>query len=107
MRFVGLSLEDVAPNSTTIGRFRASLIKGKLHDKLFENINKQLEDAGLIATSGKDILMDATLIKSDNDTIKHKSKEQKSEGRKKIEADNKAIDLLLEKELQKEKPSTI
>ena len=83
MRFVGLSLEDLAPDSTTIGRFRNSLISNKLYDKLFENVNKQLEDSGLIATGGKDVLIDATLTKSDNNTIKNKNKTQKSEHRKK------------------------
>ena len=105
LRFVGMSLEDLAPDSTTIGRFRNSLIKNKLYDKLFANVNKQLEVAGLIATGGKDVLVDATLTKSDNNTIKNKNKEQKSETRIKIEADNKAIDVLLEEELKKEKPS--
>jgi IS5 family transposase len=105
MRFTGMSLEELAPNSTTIGRFRNSLIKSKLYDKLFENVNKQLEDAGLIASGGKDVLIDATLTKSDNNTIKNKNKEQKSESRKKVEADNKAIDLLLQEELEKKKPS--
>jgi len=105
MRFVGLSLEQLAPDSTTIGRFRNSLIQNTIHDKLFENINKQLEDAGLIATGGKDVLIDATLTKSDNNTIKNKNKEQKSENRKKVEALNKAIDSMIEEELKKEKPS--
>jgi IS5 family transposase len=105
MRFVGMSLEELAPNSTTIGRFRNSLIKSKLYDKLFENVNKQLEDAGLIVTTGKNILIDATLTKSNNDTIKNKNKEQKSETRKKVEADNKAIDVLIQEELEKKKPS--
>jgi len=105
MRFVGLSLEELAPDSTTIGRFRNSLIQNAIHDKLFENVNKQLEDAGLIATGGKDVLIDATLTKSDNNTIKNKNKEQKSENRKKVEADNKAIDSMIEEELKKEKPS--
>jgi len=105
MRFIGLSLEELAPDSTTIGRFRNSLIKNAIHDELFENVNTQLKDAGLIATGGKDILIDATLTKSDNNTIKNKNKEQKSENRKKVEADNKAIDLMIEEELKKEKPS--
>jgi len=105
MRFVGLSLEQLAPDSTTIGRFRNSLIQNAIHDKLFENVNKQLEDAGLIATGGKDVLIDATLTKSDNNTIKNKNKEQKSENRKKVEALNKAIDSMIEEELKKEKPS--
>ena len=68
--------------------------------------NKQLKAAGLIASGGKDVLIDATLTKSDNNTIKNKNKEQKSESRKKVEADNKAIDLLLQEELEKEKPSS-
>ena len=105
MRFVGLSLDELAPNSTTIGRFRNSLIKNRLYDKLFDNVNKQLEVAGLIATGGKDVLVDATLSISNNNTIKNKNKEQKSETRKKIEADNKALDILIQEELEKKKPS--
>lgn len=106
LRFVGLSLEDLSPDSTTIGRFRNSLIKNKLYDELFENINKQLEDNGLIATGGKDVLIDATLSVSNNNTIKNKTSEQKSQSRLKIEADNKAIDVLIDEELKKEKPSS-
>ena len=79
LRFVGMSIEDLAPDSTTIGRFRNSLIKNKLYDELFENVNKQLESAGLIASGGKDVLIDATLTKSDNNTIKNKNQEQKSD----------------------------
>lgn len=105
LRFVGMSIEDLAPDSTTIGRFRNSLIKNKLYDELFENVNKQLESAGLIASGGKDVLIDATLTKSDNNTIKNKNQEQKSDSRKKVEADNKAIDLEIQEELEKEKPS--
>jgi len=104
LRFVGMSIEDLAPDSTTIGRFRYSLIKNKLYDELFENVNKQLESAGLIASGDKDVLIDATLTKSDNNTIKNKNKEQKSDSRKKVEADNKAIDLEIQEELEKEKP---
>lgn len=105
LRFVGLSLEELAPDSTTIGRFRNSLMNNKLYDTLFDNVNKQLEDAGLIASGGKDVLIDATLTKSHNNTIKNKNTTQKSENRKKVEADNKAIDLQIDEELKKEKPS--
>jgi len=103
--FVGLTLDTLAPDSTTIGRFRNSLIKNKIYDELFENVNQQLKDKGLIAKGGKDVLIDATLTKSDNNTIKNKDKTQKSETRKKIEVDNKAIDVLIQEELEKEKPS--
>jgi len=105
IRFVGLSLEDKAPDSTTIGRFRNSLIKSKIHDKLFDAINKQLEEKGFIASGGKDVLIDATLTKSDNNSIKNKNKEQKSQSRQKVEADNKAIDVLITEELSKPSPS--
>ena len=105
LSFVGLSLEDPVPDSTTIGRFRNSLVKHKIYDALFESVNKQLEINGFIASGGKDVLIDATLTKSDNNTIKHKNKEQKSENRKRVEADNKAIDVLIDEELNKEKPS--
>jgi len=106
MRFVGLNLEQLAPDATTICRFRNSLIKNAIYDELFDNINKQLEDVGLIATGGKDILVDATLTKSNNNSIKNKNKEQKSKHQKKVEAENKAIDLMIEEELKKEKPSS-
>ena len=78
LRFVGLSLEDPVPDSTTIGRFRNSLVKHKIYDALFNAVNKQLENNGFIASGGKDVLIDATLTKSDNNTIKKKNKEQKS-----------------------------
>ncbi len=63
MKFAGLSLESLAPDSTTTGRFRNSLIKNNLHGKLFTNINKQLEKTGLIATGGKDVLIEEELQK--------------------------------------------
>jgi len=105
LRFVGLSLEDPVPDSTTIGRFRNALLKHKIYDTLFSAVNKQLESNGFIANGGKDVLIDATLTKSDNNTIKNKNKEQKSENRKRVEADNKAIDVLIDEELSKAKPS--
>ena len=82
LRFVGLSLENPIPNSTTIGKFRNSLIKNKIFDKCLNAINKQLENKEFIASGGKDVLIDATLTKSDNNTIKTKNKAQKSESRK-------------------------
>ena len=105
MRFTGLRLEDIAPDESTICRFRNSLIKHKLYDKLFNSINRQLENKGLIVKGGKHVLVDATLIKSDNDTIKHKTKDQRSERQKKVDEANRTLDLQIESELQKVKPS--
>ena len=106
MRFVGLSLEDTTPDSTTIGRFRNSLMNNKIYDDLFSAVNQQLQNKGFIASGGKDVLVDATLSKSNNNTIKDKTQEQKSKSRLKVKASNIAIDTLLAEELKKEKPSS-
>jgi len=105
MRFVGISLEDSVPDDTTICRFRNSLLKNKLYDKLFDHINKQLEDKNLVAKTGKSVLIDATLIKSENTQIKNKSKEQRKDDKPKIQSHNDKLDLLLEEELNLKKPS--
>ena len=105
MRFVGISLEDSVPDDTTICRFRNSLLKKKLYDKLFDSVTKQLEDKNLIAKTGKSVLVDATLVKSDNNKIKDKTKEQRDESKPIIQSHNDKLDLLLEEELQSKKPS--
>lgn len=105
MRFVGISLEDSIPDDTTICRFRNSLLKNKLYDKLFDSVNKQLEDKNLIAKTGKSVLVDATLIKSDNTRIKDKTKKQRTEDKPKVQTHNDKLDTLLEEELKSKKPS--
>jgi IS5 family transposase len=105
MRFVGISLEDSVPDDTTICRFRNSLLKNKLYDKLFDKVNKQLEDKNLIAKTGKSILVDATLIKSDNTKIKDKTKEQRDESKPKVQSHNDKLEILLQEELNLKKPS--
>jgi len=105
MRFVGLSLDDIAPDSTTICRFRNSLIQHKIYDKLFSQVNKQLQDKGLIATGGKDVLVDATLTSSNNNMIKNKSKEQRDDHKKEVKAHNEAIEIVIQEELKKKDPS--
>jgi IS5 family transposase len=105
MSFVGISLEHSVPDDTTICRFRNSLLKNKLYDKLFDHINKQLEDKKLIAKRGKSVLVDATLIKSENTQIKNKSIEQRKEDKPKVQTHNDKLDVLLEEELKSKKPS--
>jgi transposase, IS5 family len=105
IRFVGLSLEDDVPDESTIGRFRNSLLKAKLYDKLFNSINKQLENKNLIAKTGKSILVDATLIKSDNTQIKNKSKETYKEDKESIKTINEELDKKLDEELESKSPS--
>jgi transposase, IS5 family len=61
-RFVGLSLEDMAPDHTVLNRFRNQLVREGVLDKLFGELDRQLENAGLILKRGT--MLDATLIAS-------------------------------------------
>jgi IS5 family transposase len=61
-RFVGLSLEDVAPDHTVLNRFRNRLIEERLLEKLFAELDRQLEKAGAILKRGT--MLDATLIEA-------------------------------------------
>src|SRR3954463_11618582 len=51
-RFVGLSLEDTAPDHTVLNRFRNQLVELGLLEKLFGELDRQLENAGLILKRG-------------------------------------------------------
>ncbi len=61
-RFAGMSLEDAAPDHTVLNRFRNRLIEEKLIEKLFAELDRQLENAGLILKRGT--MLDATLIET-------------------------------------------
>jgi IS5 family transposase len=105
IRFVGLSLEDSVPDESTICRFRNSLLKNRLYDKLFDSVNKQLESKNLIAKTGRSVLVDASLIKSDNTQIKNKTKEQRQKDKEEVKKLNTDLDSKLETELKSDKPS--
>jgi len=61
-RFVGLSLEDATPDHTTLCRFRQRLIEEGVLEKLFGELDRQLEKAGVILKRGT--MLDATLIET-------------------------------------------
>jgi transposase, IS5 family len=61
-RFVGLSLEDAAPDHTVLNRFRNQLIEQGVLKKLFDELDRQLENAGVILKRGT--MLDATLIEA-------------------------------------------
>ena len=42
-QFCGLTLEDTAPDHSTLSRFRSALTKTNVYEKLFREINNQLE----------------------------------------------------------------
>lgn len=59
-RFVGLSLEEAVPDHTVLNRFRNRLVADGLLDKLFAELDRQLEKAGMILKRGT--MLDATVI---------------------------------------------
>lgn len=61
-RFVGLSIEDAIPDHTTLNRFRNGLIGAGLLEKLFSELDRQLDQAGMILRRGT--MLDATLIEA-------------------------------------------
>lgn len=61
-RFVGLGLEDSVPDHTTLCRFRLRLVDEGLLEKLFAELDRQLEKAGVILKRGT--MLDATVIET-------------------------------------------
>lgn len=61
-RFVGLSLEDEVPDHTTLCRFRNRLVSERRLEKLFDELDRQLEAAGVVLKQGT--MLDATLIET-------------------------------------------
>lgn len=61
-RFVGLPLDQAAPDHTVLNRFRNRLIAEGLLETLFGELDRQLEQAGVILKRGT--MLDATLIET-------------------------------------------
>jgi IS5 family transposase len=61
-RFVGLTLEETVPDHTTLNRFRNLLVEAGLLEKLFGELDHQLDKAGLILRRGT--MLDATVIET-------------------------------------------
>lgn len=61
-RFAGLSLEEAVPDHTVLNRFRNALVSEGLLDKLFAELDGQLEKAGMVLKHGT--MLDATLIEA-------------------------------------------
>ena len=61
-RFAGLGLEETIPDHTVFNRFRNALIAQGLEKKLFDELDRQLEKAGVILKRGT--RLDATLIEA-------------------------------------------
>lgn len=64
MVFTGFELNGETPDATTICRFRNKLIEKNLDEKLFSEINNQLETAGLKLKKANGAVIDASIIES-------------------------------------------
>jgi IS5 family transposase len=61
-RFLRLSYEEAVPDHTSLNRFRNLLVNEGLLDKLFGELDKQLEAAGVMLKRGT--MLDATVIET-------------------------------------------
>jgi transposase, IS5 family len=61
-RFAGLSYEESVPDHSVLNRFRNELVELKLFDRLFAELDKQLEAAGVMLRRGT--MLDATVIEA-------------------------------------------
>jgi IS5 family transposase len=61
-RFVGLALSDAVPDHSTVCRFRNLLVEQGVLEKLFAELDRQLDKAGLILRRGT--MLDATVIET-------------------------------------------
>jgi IS5 family transposase len=61
-RFVGLSLDAAVPDHTTLCRFRTLLLDAGMLQRLFAELDRQLDQAGLILRRGT--MLDATVIET-------------------------------------------
>ena len=60
--FCGMHIDEVAPDHSTLSRFRTALTKTKTFEKLFSSINAQLEAHNIIVKTG--IIVDASVIET-------------------------------------------
>ena len=58
--FCGMSIDQIAPDHSTISRFRTLMTKKGAYEELFNPINAQLESHGIIVKTGA--LVDASII---------------------------------------------
>lgn len=61
-RFVGLGLTDGTPDHTTISRFRSLMVERGLMRRVFEAVNRQLDEKGMIVREGT--VIDATIVQA-------------------------------------------
>jgi len=66
MAFTGFDLADEIPDASTFCRFRNKLIERNLDERLFREINSQIEKIGLKLEKAQCAIVDATIVESCN-----------------------------------------
>ncbi len=64
MWFTGFEIEDDTPDETTVCRFKNNIIHKRLHERLFREINRQLEKHGIKVKEAEGALLDTTIVTS-------------------------------------------
>lgn len=64
IRFSGFSVSSPLPDHSTICRFRNALLERNLFEKLFKEINAQLEERGILVRESNGAILDATIVES-------------------------------------------
>ena len=64
IRFSGFSVSSPLPDHSTICRFRNALLELNLFEKLFKEINTQLEERGILVRESNGAILDATIVES-------------------------------------------
>jgi len=64
IRFSGFSMSSALPDHSTICRFRNALLEHNLFERLFEEINRQLEERGILVKESNGAILDATIVES-------------------------------------------
>ena len=59
-RFVGLGMEDAVPDSTTVCRFRNTLVEAGLYDMILDEINRKLKEKDIIVRH--DAIVETSII---------------------------------------------
>lgn len=73
-RFSGIKLDQHIPDFTTFWRFKEALIEHHLDQKIFDEINTQIEDRGLLVKKGT--IVDASIIEPTNRPLSQQKREQ-------------------------------
>jgi len=79
MRFLGLSLSDTVPDSTTIWLFREQLVKAGIMKQLFKRFQKELDYQKIITREGS--IVDATFVDAPRQRNSREENEQIKNGK--------------------------